>query len=336
MPTPELGRIEQVKNIRDIWNDEAHDFTPWLADNLPLLGEALGMDLKDPTQEAQVGSFSLDILAKDVGRDVNVAIENQLRETDHGHLGQLLTYAAGYDARSVIWVTPRFREEHRAAIDWLNRWTPEEIEFYAVEVRAIKIGGSLPAPEFRPVAFPNGWTKERQSVSSGLLPSSRQYRDFFQPLVDELQRTGFTDRTRAYARYYQNFPSGFTGIEYGACFYYRPDVACVYVSITTGDEGDKRVFEALRRREADIQAGIDGKLEWRRNDANRFSTIDLRTDGSIDDPREKLEETRAWMIDQLPKLKEVLDPYLERVLKELQPEGADDADAQASATAASS
>ena len=315
MPTPELGRIEPVQNIRDIWEYEDSDFTPWLAGNLNLLGEALGMDLKEVRQEAPVGPFSLDILAREVERDISVVIENQLEWTDHTHLGQLLTYAAGYDARVVVWVTPHFQDEHRAVIDWLNRWTPEEIEVYAVEVRAIKIGDSLPAPEFRPVAFPNGWTKERQS--SGLLPRSQQYRDFFQPLVDELRRTGFTDRTRTYAQYYQNFPSRFTGIEYGACFYYRPNVACVYVSIT---RGDKQVFDALQRRAADIQAGIDGELEWRRNDARTFSTVDLRTDGSIDDPG-KLEEIRAWMLDQLPKLKDVLDPHLERVLKELQPEG---------------
>ena len=326
MPTPELGRIETVKNIRDIWKYEDDDFTPWLAGNLNVLGEALGMELQEVKQEAAVGPFSLDILAREVGRGVNVAIENQLAWTDHSHLGQLLTYAAGYDARVVVWVTPHFQDEHRAAIDWLNRWTPDEIEFYAVEVRAIRIGDSLPAPEFRPVAFPNGWTKERQLESSGLLPSSRQFRDFFQPLVDELRRTGFTDRTKAYARYYQRFPpSRFKGIEYGACFYYRPDIASVYVSIDTEDkEFNKRVFDALKEREAEIQTGIDGKLEWRRNDAYRFSTIDIRRDGSMDDPQEKLEEIRAWMLEYLPKLKEVLDPHLERVLKELQPEGAGD------------
>ena len=332
MPTPELGRIETVE-VRDVWEYEDDDFTPWLASNLGVLGEALGMVLEEVRQEAPVGSFSLDILAREVGRGVYVAIENQLERTDHGHLGQLLTYAAGYDARVVVWVTPRFQDEHRAAIDWLNRWTPEEIEFYGVQVRAIKIGDSLPAPEFRPVAFPNGWTKEKQSASSGLLPSSRQFRDFFQPLVDELRRAGFTDQAKVYARSYQNFPSRFAGIHYGICFYYRPDVACVYVSITTGDKEDKQVFEALQRTASDIQAGIDGELEWRRNDSYTFSTIDLRTDGSIDDPQEKLDEIRAWMLEHLPKLKAVLDPHLKRVLNELQPEGADDADAQASAAA---
>ena len=323
MPTPGLGRIEPVKNIRDIWPHEAEDFTPWLAGNLNVLGEALGMDLEEVKQEALVGAFSLDILAREVGRGVSVAIENQLEWTDHGHLGQLLTYAAGYDARVVVWVTPHFQDEHRAAIDGLNRWTPEEVEFYAVEVRAIKIGDSLPAPEFRPVAFPNGWTKERLLESSGLSPSSRQFRDFFQPLVDELRRTGFTDRTRAYARYYQHFPpSRFKGIEYGACFYYRPDVASVYVSIDTEDKDfNKRVFDALEERAGEIQPQIDAEWLWRRENRWRFSIVGLRRDGAIDDPPSKLEATRAWMLEYLPKLKEVLDPHLERVLKELQPEG---------------
>ncbi len=323
MPTPELGRIETVKNIRDIWKDEARDFTPWLAGNLTLLGEALGMELEEIAQEAQVGSFSLDILAKEMGRDVNVAIENQLEETDHSHLGQLLTYAAGYDVRVVVWVTPDFRDEHRAAIDWLNRWTPEEIEFYAVEVRAIKIGDSLAAPEFRPVAFPNGWTKKRQS---GLSPSGLQFRDFFRPLVDELRRRGFSNRTKAHGRHYRHFSSDFKGVYYATAFVGGSTFPYAYIHIEHGDkEFGKRIFDALQERSPEIEASIDAEWKWRRLDRRNYCCVGLRRDGSIDDPPEKLKETRAWMLEQLPKLKEVLDPHLERVLKELQPEGPDGA-----------
>lgn len=168
MGVPELGTIQPVA-IRDIWTNEASEFTPWLAENLELLGEALGMSLELIQREAPVGGFSLDILAQDRNTDKVVAIENQLEPTDHTHLGQIMTYAAGHDARTVIWITPHFRDEHRAAIDWLNHWTPEEIAFYGVEVGAIKIGNSLPAPEFRPVAFPNDWSKQAKQVSSSAL-----------------------------------------------------------------------------------------------------------------------------------------------------------------------
>ena len=318
MPTPELGRIEQV-NIREVWPHEEYNFTPWLADNLHLLGDALGMKLELDQREAAVGPYSLDILAREADTGVLVAIENQLEETDHSHLGQLLTYAAGYDVRVVIWVTPYFRDEHRAAIDWLNRWTPEEIEFYAVEVRAIKISDSLPAPEFRPVAFPNGWTKKRQS---GLSPSGLQFRDFFRPLVDELRTRGFSNRTKAYGRHYRHFSSDFKGIYYSACFVGGSTFPYAYIHIEPQDrEFGKRIFDALQETSAEIEANIDAEWEWRRLDRRNYCNVGLRRDGSIGDRSEMLEEIRAWMLEYLPKLKEVLDPHLERVLKELQPEG---------------
>ncbi len=315
--TPRLGRVERV-DVRSIWQHEAHAFTPWLADSLHILGEALGMDLEVLQQEASVGRFSLDILAREVCRDIKVAIENQLEETDHGHLGQLLTYAAGYDARVVIWVTPTFHDEHRAAIDWLNRWTPEEIEFYAVELRAIRIADSLPAPEFRPVAFPNGWSKQRQLPSRGLSSRGRQFREFFQPLVDELRRRGLTNQARAYARNYQGAPSPVNGVEYGVGLF-TPNDALAYVLISTGDrELDGRVLDALKANSDDFEAGIDADWQWNR--LAGLSTIAVRSEGSIDDPLDRQQETREWMLSHLLKLRDVLDQRLESVLSELRHE----------------
>ena len=161
-----LGQLKEV-DVKEVWPSEPQNFTPWLAKNLPLLEAALKLDLRVLQQEAPVGPFFLDILATDEG-GVMVVIENQLESTDHRHLGQLLTYAAGYDARTLIWITPNFRDEHRAALDWLNRWTSNEIKVYGVEVRVVRIGDSLRAPEFIPVVFPNEWFKsERTKVNPG-------------------------------------------------------------------------------------------------------------------------------------------------------------------------
>ena len=131
MGVPELGKLEIV-DLREIWENEAQDFTPWLAENLALLGQTLELELILRQVEARVGAFSPDILATDE-TGAFVAIENQLDRTDHAHLGQLLTYAAGYDVRTLIWVTPEFREEHRATLDWLNRWAPEDIKGFRCE-----------------------------------------------------------------------------------------------------------------------------------------------------------------------------------------------------------
>ena len=153
MAIPELGKLEPVP-VREIWPDEARDFTPWLAKNLHRLGAELDMNLELVEQEAPAGRFKLDILARDAPFGVMVAIENQLEGTDHNHLGQLLTYAGNHDVRRLIWVAPNFLPEHRAALEWLNQWTDDEIEVYGVAVTVARIGDSLPAPSFNKVVSP--------------------------------------------------------------------------------------------------------------------------------------------------------------------------------------
>ena len=301
-------------DVRSIWQHEAHAFTPWLADNLHLLGEALGKNLEILQQEAQVGRFSLDILARDIGTDVRVAIENQLEETDHSHLGQLLTYAAGFDARVIVWVTPSFNDEHRAAIDWLNRSTTEEIEFYGVELRTIRIGDSLPAPEFLPVAFPNGWSKELQVTPRELSPLNRRFREFFQPLVDELREIGLTSQGRAHARSFQRLPSEITGIEYGVGLF-TPNDALVYVVIATGDrELDGRVLGTLQDQSDQIESCLEADWKWDRLPGP--VSVALRRDGSIQDSPDTMEEVRSWMVAHLLRLKEVLEPRLAQLLRD--------------------
>ena len=142
--------------LRDVWPLEDKNFTPWLAENLNELGEELGLTLESPRTEIDVGQYRLDILAEEA-EGGKVAIENQLGWTDHRHLGQLLTYAGGVEAEYVVWVAGTFTAEHRAAIDWLNRLNPEKVWFFGVEVRAIRIGYSNPAPDFRVVAAPKDW-----------------------------------------------------------------------------------------------------------------------------------------------------------------------------------
>ena len=159
MENPEIQSVESV-NLRTLWRDEAEHFTPWLAENLHLLGEALHMKLELVQPEAPVGPFSLDILAKEAGRGVTVAVENQLEWTDFSHLGQLLTYATGCGAHIAIWVAPEFRYEHAEALHRLNEWTRDGVEFYGVQVSVIRIGDSSPAPVFRSVVSPGCWNKD--------------------------------------------------------------------------------------------------------------------------------------------------------------------------------
>ena len=189
-----LGVIESV-NPRVIWPNEAGNFTPWLSEHIDLLGVELGLDIEIDQVEAAVGAFSLDLLGKESGSGRIVIIENQLERTDHTHLGQLLAYAAGYDARIIVWISPDIRDEHREAVHWFNERTTDEVAMFAVEVEVLKIGNSLPAPRFNVVARPSRF--QRELPDGRAAPSARgvAYQRFFRELVNQLH----IQKTRVYS-----------------------------------------------------------------------------------------------------------------------------------------
>ena len=168
MKTYNLDTIQKVP-LREVWPHEAHDFTKWLAEeqNLATLGMAVGIELELIETESSVGSFNVDIYAQESGTGRKVIIEHQLEDTNHDHLGKVITYAAGKGAEVVIWVVAHARDEHRQAIEWLNQHTDSDFGFFLVEVELWKIGDSLPAPRFGVVEQPNEWTKTVK-LSEGL------------------------------------------------------------------------------------------------------------------------------------------------------------------------
>lgn len=158
-----LGSLEEIKDLRKAWPHEARDFTPWLADNIGELGKVIGIDIDVDETESSVGGFNADIFATDADTGKRIIIENQLEDTDHKHLGQLITYASGKSASLVIWVVKHAREEHRSAIEWLNNHTDEEIGFILCEIKLFRIGTSALAPHFNIIEQPNNWAKGMKS-----------------------------------------------------------------------------------------------------------------------------------------------------------------------------
>ena len=154
----EFGKLK-IRDPREIWPNEARDFTPWLAKNIKELGNTLEMDLVIEKEEADVGDFSLDLLAKDLSTGRLVIIANQLSQTDHDHLGKLLTYAGALDASVIIWISTMIRDEHRQPLEWLNQKTDSEIDFFGVLMEVLQIDDSKPVFNFRPVVYPNEWVK---------------------------------------------------------------------------------------------------------------------------------------------------------------------------------
>ena len=168
---PILGRLV-TSDPRSVWASEPLQFTPWLLQNADYLAEALGLELELEAAEYPVGTFSLDLVGRDLTRECRLIVENQLAGSDHGHLGQLLTYAAGTDAGTIVWVTLAFREEHRQAIDWLNAHTDETVRIFAITIEVVRIGESQPAAVLKVVAQPNDWGKGVKAATAGAAGAS--------------------------------------------------------------------------------------------------------------------------------------------------------------------
>ena len=184
-----LGKLESVE-LREVWENEAGEFTPWLAEHINRLAEAIGIaDLEKVNREEPVGTFSADILCEDPNGE-RVLVENQLEKSDHRHLGQILTYAAGLRAQTIVWVARKFADEHRAALDWLNANTGDDLRFFGLEVELWRIGNSEPAPKFNVVVQPNNWSKNVHRTSAEDLSDTRKWQlryweAFFNSLEDD-------------------------------------------------------------------------------------------------------------------------------------------------------
>ena len=315
--TQKLGKIEKV-DIKDIWSHEAKDFTPWLARNITQLGDALGMELALHDTEAAVGKFSLDILATDINGNRPVVVENQLNVTDHIHLGQLLTYAAGFDANVVVWLTSDFREEHRAALDWLNTRTGQDTEFFGVVVELWRIGSSPPAPHFNLVVAPNEWRKTGVGTgtpaSAGASERGERYRLFWQELIDSLRDEHSFPQRKAGSGNWFSYSSGHSGVTYNVTFA-QGGLARTEVYIDGGNrDWNKELFDKIKDRQESIESELSDSLNWESLDNRRACRISVVRTGSIDDDSETLENVQNWMIKRLTTFRGVFGPHLEELI----------------------
>ena len=263
----QLGRLEKV-DLRDIWAGEATDFTPWLArtENLEVLADALGLELELEAQEKNVGPFRADLLCKDVSSDEWVLVENQLARTDHTHLGQLLTYASGLQAVTIVWIASRFTEEHRAALDWLNDITDSKFRFFGLEIELWRIDSSEPAPRFNITSKPNDWSRQvgsaARQINDGEMSETKalqlRFWESFNSLVEDQNLPIRTKSPRP--RHWTTFPVGRSGFHFTATANTQGNRAGIELYIA-GDDA-KQYFALLREEAAEIGQEIDEALEW--------------------------------------------------------------------------
>ncbi|MFG1243640.1 DUF4268 domain-containing protein [Xanthobacter sp. V7C-4] len=317
MPILDLGRLTTV-NISDVWKNEPHDFTPWLAqpDNLKLLCDILDIEeLIDVRQEDPVGRFRVDIVAREQDGGT-VVIENQFGKTDHGHLGQIMTYLAGQQgAVTVVWIAERFNEEHRAVIDWLNANTDDDYAFFAVEVEVLRIGSSEPAPWFNVVAKPNIWSRTVRVRSAegeaGELATRHQQRMAYWAAFSEyLQANNSEFRIRRACKdHWFEFPTGRSGSVISATIsverYKR-----IGVELYSHGDVTKSIFDRLFAQRSEIEAEIGTPLDWQRLDGKKATRIALFKTGEDPANPEEWPRQQAWMMAQMVRFKRTFAPRL--------------------------
>jgi len=311
-----LGKIKQV-DLREVFQNEATDFTPWLESNIDELSEVLGIEIGDVKREGGVGSFSSDLIGTESNSEDKIIIENQLEQTNHDHLGKIITYASGVGAKYVVWVAKKIREEHQKALEWLNENT-SDISFFGVEISAIAIDESKPALSFKLIVEPNTWSKEVKQATEQIDERHQKYLYFFTRLVSEYEKVKpewghLTARPSSWLA----FGAGKTGFRFTWAF--RGDNRFdteLYIDTKDKDEV-KAYFAELKQYQQDIDSKIPN-LSWEELPEKRGSRIAVYKKMSA--PIKKLtdaqiDEIIQWAISQMDIFKKYFPEYINKLEK---------------------
>jgi len=308
-----LGRLEKV-DLREVWTRESADFTPWLAEekNLALLGDTIGMELELEAQEKDVGPFRADIVCKETANGNWVLVENQLERTDHTHLGQIITYGAGLEAVTIVWIAERFTDEHRAALDWLNEKTGENVAFFGLEIELWRIGGSPAAPKFNVVSSPNDWTKggagPKKPTTS---PAKALQLEFWSAFRDYVQTQGATFKpTKPLPQHWMNISIGRSGFKLTAIASLWDSQSQSFDShelraeLELYSEDAKAHYAELLAMKDQVEGELGESLIWYNPENKRVCRIYLRTTADLHD-RDKWPQYHEWLRSKLDALRRV-------------------------------
>ncbi len=326
-----LGRLEQITDLRNTWASEAGAFTPWLAndENLPLLGDTIGIELELEATERNVGPFRADILCKDTATDHWVLIENQLEKTDHTHLGQLLTYASGLKAATIVWVADRFTDEHRSALDWLNEITDTRFNFFGLEIELWRIGESAIAPKFNIVCEPNDWSRtvtggsadpgDKELSERGLLQQAywAQLRETLLDRKSVLRVPNALPQKRTW------FAIGRSGFGLWASIDIKKRGVQVAMNIHHDDAG--KYYHLLEQDRAAIDAELGENVVWEARPDRKGSRVTLTRHGMDPTDRAQWDEQHDWFIEKLETFHAVFGPRIKVLdVTDCEPDDAED------------
>jgi len=301
----EIGKLKEV-DIRDLWKHEQYDFSAWLAEkeNIESLNEVLGLTLTDISKEEYVGSFRCDLFAKDESTGIKVIIENQLEPSNFEHLGKIITYASGLDAKVIVWIVKQAREEHKSAIEWLNNNTNSDINFFLIELHAYKIGDSKPAPQFQIVEKPNDFIKfsKNKTNSDSLNKSQSERLEFWNRFNDRLIEKGKPFNVRkATTNHWYSISIG-TSEAHVSVSLINQD-SNIIIELYVND--DKELFDKLYANREEIEAKFGHKLIWDKLENKKASRIKYYINGLNFDDHSNYDELIDESIDLATKMRDI-------------------------------
>lgn len=303
-----LGTMKKIDDLRTIWKHEAHDFSKWLSqeENLALLSKTIGIDIVLTETESSVGNFSVDLFASEEGTGRKVIIENQLEDTDHDHLGKIITYASGKGAEVIIWIVKRARDEHRQAIEWLNQHTDANVGFFLLEIELWKINDSPPAPKFSIIEKPNDWAKTMKVVE-GLSDHQKMQLEYWQAFADyaykkeEFKKT-FSPRKPQPQHWYDVTIGRST---YHICFTVNTLKKKLGAEIYVSD--DKPTYEHFKAYASEIEKELGMPIVWK--EANKDCRILILHDGDMKKGPDFWPQYFDWYCSMGIKLKKITEKY---------------------------
>lgn len=268
-----IGSLIEI-DIRELWIHEQYDFSNWLSkeDNIKLLGDKVGFTLTNVNKEVYIGSYRCDLVATDETSGDKIIIENQLEATNHDHLGKIITYAAGLDAKSIIWIVQQAREEHRAAIEWLNNNTSKEIGFFLLEIHAYKIDNSRPAPMFKIIEKPNDFVKNsKNGYKEGEMTRSQSERLIFWTEMNKVlvERGKPFNVRKASTDHWYDVALGTSQAHITISLISKNNFITIEVCINN----NKELYDKLYALKDEIEEKLDIKLEWLRLDNKKACRI---------------------------------------------------------------
>ena len=292
-----IGKLKEV-DIRELWKHEQYDFSEWLSkkENIENLNEILGLTLVDISKETYVGTYRCDLFAKDETTGIKVIIENQLEISNHDHLGKIITYASGLDAKVVVWIVKEAREEHRSAIEWLNNNTNSNVNFFLIEIHAYKIGNSDPAPMFQVVEQPNDFIKNNKSTNrdESMNKSQSQRIEFWNQFNNVVIGRGKPFNIRkATTDHWYNIAIGTSDAHIDITLVNKDSLIGVELYITD----NKELFDKLYSRKDEIEEELGFQLDWRRLDNSKASRIVYHIKGLNFDDHSNYDELMNKTID---------------------------------------